>query len=105
MCIGLLGAAIYSFFQNYSQACLATRNCQHQIVNVDSSSEVQIYNLATVSSAFQLSVDNKGIVKDSDNNNGFASTVTLWEQSDLEENYCDDGQFEAEVEVGVGSFP
>lgn len=106
-CSRPLGAGLYSFFQNYSQACLATRDCQQQIVDVDPSSEVHIYSLATVSSAFQISVSEKGVVKDSNNNNGFASTVTLWEQGALQvqpdshEHYCGDGHLEVEVEVDV----
>ncbi|KAJ6547053.1 exo-beta-1,3-glucanase [Mycena capillaripes] len=73
----IFGAGLYSFYSNYSQACLATRNCQNQILNVCDST-VYIYSLATVASAFQISVDGNGVVDQKDNNNGFASTVTVW---------------------------
>ncbi|KAJ7184275.1 exo-beta-1,3-glucanase [Mycena filopes] len=69
--IMIFGAGLYSFYTNYSQACLETRNCQNQILNIHNS-------LATVASTFQISVDGKGIVDQADNNNGFASTVTVW---------------------------
>ncbi|KAJ7349193.1 exo-beta-1,3-glucanase [Mycena albidolilacea] len=76
--IVVFGANLYSFYSNYSQDCLATRNCQNQILNVSGDSSVYIYSLATVASTFQVSVDGAGVVDQKDNNNGFASTVTVW---------------------------
>ena len=93
------GAGLYSFFmvsrdclisfadvsnagietQNYCQDCIQTRNCQEQILNIDScSSCVYIYSLSTVATAYQVSVDGKGIIGEKDNVNGFGSTVTVW---------------------------
>ncbi|KAF8184875.1 glycoside hydrolase family 55 protein [Mycena galopus ATCC 62051] len=74
----IFGANLYSFYSNYSQTCLDTRNCQDQILNISSDSSVYIYSLATVASTFQISVDGKGVVNQQDNNNGFASTLTVW---------------------------
>ncbi|KAJ7837005.1 glycoside hydrolase family 55 protein [Mycena olivaceomarginata] len=79
--IVVFGANLYSFYSNYSQDCLATRNCQNQILNVSGDSSVYIYSLATVASTFQVSVDGAGVVDQKDNNNGFASTVTVWRPS------------------------
>ncbi|KAJ6553926.1 glycoside hydrolase family 55 protein [Mycena vulgaris] len=73
----IFGAGLYSFYSNYSQTCLETRSCQRQILNI-SNSTVYIYSLATVSSTFQISLDGEGVVNQKDNNNGFASTVTVW---------------------------
>lgn len=73
-----LGAGLYSFFNNYTQTCLTTRDCQNQIADIDSDSDVHIYSLSTVATSYQVSVDGAGIVKAEDNLNGFASTVTLW---------------------------
>ncbi|KAK2461103.1 hypothetical protein APHAL10511_006882 [Amanita phalloides] len=75
----IFGAGLYSFFKNYCQKCIDTQNCQTQIVNVDSASEVTIYNLSTVGTTYQLSVDGAGIINQKDNANGFASTVTAWQ--------------------------
>ncbi|KAF7359324.1 hypothetical protein MSAN_01274800 [Mycena sanguinolenta] len=80
--IVVFGAGLYSFFSNYSQACLETRNCQNQIVNISSDSSVYIYSLATVSSTFQISADGKGVVNQTDNISGFTSTVTVWQPHD-----------------------
>ncbi|KAG6814277.1 hypothetical protein H0H92_013402 [Tricholoma furcatifolium] len=80
----IFGAGLYSFFQNYTQTCLNTRNCQGQIIDIDADSSVSIYGLSTVASAFQISVEDVGVVNQSDNLNGFVSTVTVWtsEQSE-----------------------
>lgn len=37
-----------------------------------------IYSLSTVASTFQVSVGREGIIREKDNVNGFASTVTVW---------------------------
>lgn len=46
---------------------------------MDSSSKgVNICSLSTVASRYQLSVDGNGVVREADNVNGFASTITVW---------------------------
>ncbi|CAK5279356.1 unnamed protein product [Mycena citricolor] len=75
----IFGAGLYSFYSNYSQDCLQTRNCQSHILSISKDSSVYIYSMATVASTYQISVDGAGIVNQADNNNGFASTVTVWE--------------------------
>ncbi|KJA18280.1 glycoside hydrolase family 55 protein [Hypholoma sublateritium FD-334 SS-4] len=78
----VFGAGLYSFFDNYSQTCLTPAVCQTQIVNVDTASTgVNIYSLSTVGTTFQISVNSAGVINQSGNVNGFASTVTSWSQS------------------------
>lgn len=74
----VFGAGLYSFYRDYVQTCLTTSDCQDQIVNIDSDSSIHIYSLSTVGTTFQVSVNENGIVNQSGNVNGFASTVTLW---------------------------
>ncbi|KAF9038899.1 beta-1,3-glucanase [Hymenopellis radicata] len=74
----IFGAGLYSFFQNYGQACLDTFNCQTHIANIDSSSSLTMYSLSTVATTFQLSVNGTGVVNQANNRNGFASTLTAW---------------------------
>ncbi|OBZ70776.1 Glucan 1,3-beta-glucosidase [Grifola frondosa] len=74
----VFGAGLYSFFQDYQQACLDTFSCQSQIVNIDSASTIGIYSLSTVATTSQLSVNAQGIINNADNRNGFAQTVTAW---------------------------
>ncbi|KAJ6514576.1 exo-beta-1,3-glucanase [Mycena vulgaris] len=77
----VFGAGHYSFFSNYGQGCLTPQNCQTQIIDVDSTSSVNIYSLSTVGTTFQLSVNQAGVINQSSNPNGFAATVTSWSQS------------------------
>ncbi|KAJ7582651.1 exo-beta-1,3-glucanase [Mycena floridula] len=75
----VFGAGLYSFFQNYAQNCIAPATCQSQLFNVDTASTgINIYSLTTVGTTFQLSVGETGIINQSRNINGFASTVTSW---------------------------
>ncbi|KAG8946692.1 hypothetical protein FRC04_011470 [Tulasnella sp. 424] len=77
--IYIYGAGHYSFFSNYDQGCLTGYTCQTSIVKVGSdSSNVYIYGLSTVGTTYMLNVDGTGIIKQSDNRNGFASTATIW---------------------------
>ncbi|KAF9531445.1 exo-beta-1,3-glucanase [Crepidotus variabilis] len=79
----VFGAGLYSFFVNYSEnQCKTTQNCQAQIATIDStSSGIHIYSLSTVRSTYQLSVEGKGVINQSSNQNGFAPTVTSWSQT------------------------
>jgi len=76
--IFIFGAGLYSFFVNYGQDCIKTRDCQAQVANIDWLSDVNIYSLSTVGSKYQLSIDKVGIINQADNIDGFASTVTSW---------------------------
>ncbi|KAJ3762988.1 exo-beta-1,3-glucanase [Lentinula raphanica] len=77
----VFGAGLYSFFQSFGQDCLDSNTCQSQIVNVDSSSSINLYSVSTVGTTFQMSVNNNGIVNQSGDVDGFASTMTSWSQS------------------------
>ena len=52
-----------------------------QIANIDNASSVYIVQLSTVASVYQLSINGEGIIRERDNINGFASTVTYWSTS------------------------
>lgn len=74
----IFGAGFYSFFQNYSQDCLTTNTCQAQMFNVDSASNVIAYSVSTIGTTYQLSVSQKGVIRFSDNADGFQETFTAW---------------------------
>ncbi|KAJ7164261.1 pectin lyase fold/virulence factor [Mycena filopes] len=76
----VFGAALYSFFSNYSQACVVQENCQAQMVNVDTASSVHIYSLVTDGTTFQLSVGQEGVIDQAANTDGAAATLTAWSQ-------------------------
>jgi len=72
------GAGLYSFFVNYTQSCVTTKNCQDQIFKIDTNSDISIYSLTTVATTYQLTVGKHGVIDQKDNVNGFASTATVW---------------------------
>jgi hypothetical protein len=74
----VFGAGHYSFFQNFTATCEANTTCQAQMVNVDWTSSVSIYSLATVGTTYQISVEEDGIIYFANDSEGFSSTVTLW---------------------------
>ncbi|KIJ21365.1 glycoside hydrolase family 55 protein [Paxillus involutus ATCC 200175] len=76
--ITIFGAGFYSFFQNYTQDCLATFSCQNQIFNIDEDSTILVYSLSTVGTKYQLSISEEGVVDESYNRDGFQETLTVW---------------------------
>lgn len=44
----MAGAGLYSWFDNYSQNCLSSRNCQDAILSTIYNSNLWIYNLITI---------------------------------------------------------
>lgn len=76
--IFVFGAGLYSFFDDYTQDCLDSVNCQSQLVSIDDASGISIFSLATVGTEFQISVSGDGVVKAADNKNGLQQTVTSW---------------------------
>ncbi|KAF9255646.1 pectin lyase-like protein [Marasmius fiardii PR-910] len=77
--ITIFGAGLYSFYRDYKQTCVETVSCQGQIATVDDDSEaVHIYSFSTIGTQFQVSLNEQGVVDQSNNPNGFAETVTYW---------------------------
>ncbi|EIW60068.1 exo-beta-1,3-glucanase [Trametes versicolor FP-101664 SS1] len=76
--ITIFGAGLYSFFQNYGQACLNTNSCQSQLFDIDAASGVSVYSLSTVGVTWSLSVAGQGVVPASAGPNGLADTATVW---------------------------
>ncbi|KAF7595626.1 hypothetical protein BBP40_005374 [Aspergillus hancockii] len=75
------GAGLYSFFENYGQACLATESCQENMVEVDCS-DVHIYGLSTKASTNMItSSSGQGLVPQDENKSNFCSTIALFEQT------------------------
>ena len=72
------GAGLYSFFSNYSQACIDSASCQTQLFNIDTDSTVSVYSLSTVGVTWSLSVAAQGVIPASAGPNGFADTATVW---------------------------
>ncbi|KAJ6522797.1 exo-beta-1,3-glucanase, partial [Mycena vulgaris] len=74
----VFGAGLYSFFNNYNQDCLTPVNCQSQILNIDSTSSINIYSLATIGVTMQLSINQVGVINENSNPDGKAAMLTSW---------------------------
>ena len=48
--IQVTGAGLYSFYQNYSLACIATQNCQQRLVATSSNGAIYLFNVFTIGS-------------------------------------------------------
>lgn len=76
----LYGGGLYSFFDNYSQNCLQTQNCQENMVSFESST-VHAFGLSTKASTNMLTIDGQSAALDSDNRNNFCATIATFSAS------------------------
>ncbi|KFZ19602.1 hypothetical protein V502_03566 [Pseudogymnoascus sp. VKM F-4520 (FW-2644)] len=74
----IYSAGLYSWFNGYSQDCLNTENCQTRLINIESSSDLWIYNLMTKGALEMISPLGETPTYASNNVNGFMSTVMAW---------------------------
>ncbi|KAF8446401.1 exo-beta-1,3-glucanase [Boletus edulis BED1] len=77
----LFGGGFYSFFQNYTQGCLANYTCQNGILNIDDQSTIMLYSVSTVGTTYQLTIQEQGIINEKYNRDGFQETFTAWSRS------------------------
>ncbi len=74
------GGGLYSFFEDYSQDCLLTEDCQENMVDLQCSSNVNLLGLTTKASVNMINVNGQPAVKGADHRNGFGHTVALFIQ-------------------------
>jgi glucan 1,3-beta-glucosidase len=74
----VMGAGLYSFFEDYSQTCLATSDCQLNMVDLQCSSEVYLFGLTTKASVNMINVNNQPVAIGADHVNGFGDTLALF---------------------------
>lgn len=75
----VMGAGMYSFFENYSQKCVDSETCQENMVEVDCS-KVHIYGMSTKASVNMVtSSGGQSLVPEDENESNFCSTVALFE--------------------------
>lgn len=80
----IYGAGLYSWFSSYSQDCLATENCQSKGLEVQRSSDVWLYNLATKAIVEMVSPTGEEPTYARDNQNGFLSSIMAWLKGSIE---------------------
>ena len=74
-------AGLYSFFDTYSTTCSVgggPENCQSQIFDVENSSNIFVYNLATIGAGCMITEDGACLAQYSDNVNVFPDTIALF---------------------------
>ncbi|KAL2844510.1 pectate lyase superfamily protein-domain-containing protein [Aspergillus pseudoustus] len=74
----LLGAGLYSWFSDYSQACLDTDNCQERGFHIEESNDIWIYNLCTKAIVEMTTPVKELVTLAVDNRNGFLSCILAW---------------------------
>ncbi|KAL8956973.1 MAG: hypothetical protein Q9193_005638 [Seirophora villosa] len=78
--VHVFGAGLYSFFDNYAQTCLATEDCQENMVALDCLKEnVYLWGLSTKAARNMVTINGEGVVEQGDNRSNFCSTVAVFE--------------------------
>ena len=75
--IYMMGGGLYSFFEDYSQTCLLTEDCQENMVDIECSSDVWLYGMTTKASVNMLTINGSPAAQNSDHKNGFGQTLAL----------------------------
>lgn len=76
--IFIFGAGLYSWFQEYTQDCVATDNCQDRITYIEHSGDIWFYNLITKASIEMISPKGGVAVLGSENKINFCNVVMAW---------------------------
>ncbi|EPE03538.1 glycoside hydrolase family 55 protein [Ophiostoma piceae UAMH 11346] len=74
------GAGMYSFFDNYSQACIKSRTCQQSVASIEGPAvyAISIYNLNTIGVESMIDRDNESLADHADNENSFPDTIAVF---------------------------
>jgi glucan 1,3-beta-glucosidase len=72
------GAGMYSFFDNYSQTCLATESCQDNMLSLESSSSIHLYGISTKAAVNMITLDGISAALSKDNTNTFCQTIAYF---------------------------
>jgi len=72
------GTGLYSFFENYSQDCVASNNCQQNMIGVSGGNNIHLYNVNTKASKNMVTLNGWGTAQDKDNRNNFCATLMHW---------------------------
>jgi hypothetical protein len=76
----MLGAGLYSWFDDYNQDCVGTEDCQERGLEIWESSDIWLYNLCTKAIQEMVSPLGSAPTYARDNVNGFLSSVLAWLQ-------------------------
>ncbi|KAI0199632.1 glycoside hydrolase family 55 protein [Astrocystis sublimbata] len=74
----VMGAGLYSFFNNYAQQCVKGEDCQDNMISIEDS-QVHMYGISTKASINMLTVDSKVVAKDQDNRNTYCAAIAKYD--------------------------
>ncbi|KAK6522110.1 hypothetical protein TWF281_002677 [Arthrobotrys megalospora] len=74
------GIGFYSWFQDYSQACVPLENCQMRLIQTAFSEKIYLYGIATKGSQEVVSPTGSNLLPaiQQDNQNGYTTSVAAW---------------------------
>ncbi|RDL40462.1 Pectin lyase-like protein [Venustampulla echinocandica] len=75
----VFGGGLYSFFENYSQDCLANQNCQDNMISLEKSSGVHLYGISTKAAKNMVTVNGNSAALDKDNRNNFCAAISVFQ--------------------------
>ncbi|KAK8189827.1 pectate lyase superfamily protein-domain-containing protein [Phyllosticta capitalensis] len=76
------GGGLYSFFENYSQDCLATQSCQTNMISLEgTNSNIILSTISTKAAVNMITVEGNGVVLDKDNRNNFCANIVQYSLS------------------------
>ncbi|KAJ9605855.1 hypothetical protein H2200_009704 [Cladophialophora chaetospira] len=77
--IHMYGGGLYSFFDNYIQACLDTESCQENMVDIQCSQNISLIGLTTKASVNMVNVNGQPEAIGKDHENLFGQTLLSFE--------------------------
>lgn len=73
------GTGMYSWFEDYSQTCVANNDCQQNMIQVlGTNSNVNLYGVSTKAAKNMITWQQTGVVFDADNRSNYCGTIALW---------------------------
>ncbi|KAI0506327.1 hypothetical protein F5B22DRAFT_650887 [Xylaria bambusicola] len=80
--VQILGAGLYNWYQDYTQPCVDTQDCQQRVVSIEHSGGVWIYNLYTIGTVEMVTYEDSTPIKAKTNTNTnehpFTSVINAW---------------------------
>ncbi|KAI1278523.1 exo-1,3-beta-D-glucanase [Xylaria sp. FL0933] len=80
--VQILGAGLSNWFQDYTQPCVDSQDCQQRVVWIQDSGNVWMYNLYTIGTVEMISYQNTTPIAAKDNTNmnqhPFTSIINAW---------------------------
>lgn len=75
----LYGGGLYSFFENYSQTCLDTEDCQDNMIEVTNSPQITMYGMNTKASRNVITLNGRGAMTHlPDNESTFCAAIAYF---------------------------